>query len=91
MLSGETAAGLYPEEAVKTMRNIAVSAEAAQDYKKLLSDRTKLVETSLVNAIGISVAYTALNLNVKAIVAATESGFRMTTISKYRPHSALLR
>ncbi len=49
MLSGETAAGLYPEEAVKTMRNIAVSAEAAQDYKKLLSDRTKLVETSLVN------------------------------------------
>ena len=69
MLSGETAAGLYPEEAVKTMRNIAVSAEAAQDYKKLLSDRTKLVETSLVNAIGISVAHTALNLNVKAIVA----------------------
>ena len=54
MLSGETAAGLYPEEAVKTMRNIAVSA-AAQDYKKLLSDRTKLVETSLVNAIGVSV------------------------------------
>ncbi len=69
MLSGETAAGLYPEEAVKTMRNIAVSAEAAQDYKKLLSDRTKLVETSLVNAIGILVAHTALNLNVKAIVA----------------------
>ena len=65
MLSGETAAGLYPE-AVKTMRNIAVSAEAAQDYKKLLSDRTKLVETSLVNAIGISVAHTALNLNVKS-------------------------
>ncbi|MGT0198204.1 pyruvate kinase [Staphylococcus aureus] len=43
MLSGETAAGLYPEEAVKTMRNIAVSAEAAQDYKKLLSDRTKFI------------------------------------------------
>ncbi|MCG1977497.1 pyruvate kinase [Staphylococcus epidermidis] len=90
MLSGETAAGQYPEEAVKTMRNIAVSAEAAQDYKKLLSDRTKLVETSLVNAIGVSVAHTALNLNVKAIVAATESGSTARTISKYHPHSDII-
>ncbi|MEJ7230383.1 pyruvate kinase [Staphylococcus epidermidis] len=90
MLSGETAAGQYPEEAVKTMRNIVVSAEAAQDYKKLLSDRTKLVETSLVNAIGVSVAHTALNLNVKAIVAATESGSTARTISKYRPHSDII-
>ncbi|WP_049415015.1 pyruvate kinase [Staphylococcus hominis] len=90
MLSGETAAGQYPEEAVKTMRNIAISAEAAQDYKKLLSDRTKLVEISLVNAIGVSVAHTALNLNVKAIVAATESGSTAITISKYRPHSDII-
>lgn len=90
MLSGETAAGQYPEEAVKTMRNIAISAEVAQDYKKLLSDRTKLVETSLVNAIGVSVAHTALNLNVKAIVAATESGSTAITISKYRPHSDII-
>ena len=90
MLSGETAAGQYPEEAVKTMRNIAISAEAAQDYKKLLSDRTKLVETSLVNAIGVSVAHTALKLNVKAIVAATESGSTAITISKYRPHSDII-
>lgn len=90
MLSGETAAGLYPEEAVKTMRNIAISAEAAQDYKRLLSDRTKLVQTSLVNAIGVSVAHTALNLNVKAIVAATESGSTARTISKYRPKSDII-
>ncbi|WP_251519934.1 MULTISPECIES: pyruvate kinase [Staphylococcus] len=90
MLSGETAAGQYPEEAVKTMSNIAISAEGAQDYKKLLSDRTNLVETSLVNAIGVSVAHTALNLNVKAIVAATESGSTARTISKYRPHSDII-
>ena len=90
MLSGETAAGQYPEEAVKTMRNIAVSAEAEKKKKKLLSDRTKLVETSLVNAIGVSVAHTALNLNVKAIVAATESGSTARTISKYRPQSDII-
>ncbi|MGJ5711723.1 pyruvate kinase [Staphylococcus auricularis] len=90
MLSGETAAGQYPIEAVKTMRNIAVSAEAAQDYKKLLNDRTKLVETSLVNAIGVSVAHTALNLNVEVIVAATESGSTARTISKYRPKSDII-
>ncbi|KXA41133.1 MULTISPECIES: pyruvate kinase [Staphylococcus] len=90
MLSGETAAGLYPEEAVKAMRNIAVAAEAAQNYKKLLNDRTKLEETNLVNAIGVSVAHTALNLKVKAIVAATESGSTARTISKFRPHSDII-
>ena len=74
MLSGETAAGQYPEEAVKTMRNIAVSAEAAQDYKKLLSDRTKLVETSLVNAIG---AETAMFL----IVLTASSGYCPAAVS----------
>ena len=62
--------------------------EGCSRLQKLLSDRTKLVETSLVNAIGVSVAHTALNLNVKAIVAATESG--SVTISKYRPHSDII-
>ena len=90
MLSGETAAGLYPEEAVRTMQNIAVAAEDAQDYKKLLSDRSKMIDTNLVNAIGVSVAHTALNLNVESIVAATESGATAQTISKYRPHSHII-
>ncbi|MCJ1780992.1 pyruvate kinase [Mammaliicoccus sciuri] len=90
MLSGETAAGLYPEEAVRTMQNIAVAAEEAQDYKKLLSDRSKMIDTNLVNAIGVSVAHTALNLNVESIVAATESGATAQTISKYRPHSHII-
>ncbi|EGQ0373272.1 pyruvate kinase [Staphylococcus pseudintermedius] len=90
MLSGETAAGAYPEEAVKAMHDIAVAAEQAQNYKQLLSDRTKLVETSLVNAIGVSAAHTALNLSVKAIVAATESGKTARTISKYRPKSDII-
>ncbi|MCG3411961.1 pyruvate kinase [Staphylococcus massiliensis] len=90
MLSGETAAGDYPVEAVEAMRNIALAAEDAQDYDKILNDRTKLSMTSLVNAIGESVAHTALNLNVKAIVAATESGSTARIISKYRPKSDII-
>ena len=71
------------------MRNILCFSLKRSRLQKLLSDRTKLVETSLVNAIGVSVAHTALNLNVKAIVAATESGSTVT-ISKYRPHSDII-
>lgn len=90
MLSGETAAGSYPVEAVLTMAKIAVSAEEAQDYKKLLSDRTKSTQTNMVTAIGVSVAHTALNLNCKAIVAATESGHTANMIAKYRPHANIV-
>ena len=90
MLSGETAAGAYPVEAVQTMAKIAVSAEEAQDYKKLLSDRTKSMQTNMVTAIGVSVAHTALNLNCKAIVAATESGHTARMIAKYRPHANIV-
>lgn len=90
MLSGETAAGAYPVEAVLTMSKIAVSAEEAQDYKKLLSDRTKSTQTNMVTAIGVSVAHTALNLQCKAIVAATESGHTARMIAKYRPHANIV-
>lgn len=90
MLSGETAAGAYPVEAVQTMAKIAVSAEEAQDYKKLLSDRTKSTQTNMVTAIGVSVAHTALNLKCKAIVAATESGHTANMIAKYRPHANIV-
>ncbi|CAD2073415.1 pyruvate kinase [Jeotgalicoccus coquinae] len=90
MLSGETAAGAYPVEAVLTMAKIAVSAEEAQDYKKLLSDRTKSTQTNMVTAIGVSVAHTALNLQCKAIVAATESGHTARMIAKYRPHANIV-
>ncbi|WP_026866860.1 pyruvate kinase [Jeotgalicoccus marinus] len=90
MLSGETAAGDYPVEAVQTMAKIAESSEQAQDYKKLLSDRTKSTQTNMVTALGVSVAHTALNLSCKAIVAATESGHTANMIAKYRPHSDIV-
>src|SRR5699024_11782804 len=65
MLSGETAAGSYPVEAVTTMSNIAIRSEEAQDYKKLLIDRTKFQDPTMVTAIGVAAAHTALNLNCR--------------------------
>ncbi|TDQ39137.1 pyruvate kinase [Aureibacillus halotolerans] len=90
MLSGETAAGDYPVLAVQTMANIAERAEAALDYKSLLDKSARSSDMSITNAIGQSVAHTALNLNVSAIVAPTESGYTAKMISKYRPKAPIV-
>jgi pyruvate kinase len=84
MLSGETAAGDYPVEAVHTMSNIAIRTEASlvdQDaYSLKAFDQADTTE-----AIGQAVGHTAKNLDIKTIVAATESGHTARMISKYRP------
>lgn len=90
MLSGETAAGLYPIEAVQTMNNIASRAEQALDHKEILSNRSKDTGHNLTDAIGQSVAHTALNLEVNAIIAPTESGHTAKMISKYRPKAPIV-
>lgn len=90
MLSGETAAGSYPVEAVKTMHSIASRAEQALDYREILSKRNKQIGCTVTDAIGQSVAHTALNLGVAAILAPTESGYTAKMISKYRPESPII-
>ncbi|MBP3038782.1 pyruvate kinase [Bacillaceae bacterium Marseille-Q3522] len=90
MLSGETAAGAYPVETVRTMHNIASRAESALDHKKILSERSKDNEHNITDAIGQSVAHTALNLDVDAIVTSTESGHTARMISKYRPQAPIV-
>lgn len=90
MLSGETAAGMYPVEAVETMHKIASRAESALDHKRLLSKRSKETDTNITDAIGQSVAHTALNLSVNAIITPTESGHTARMISKYRPKSPIV-
>ncbi|SFJ97098.1 pyruvate kinase [Marinilactibacillus piezotolerans] len=89
MLSGETAAGDYPEEAVQTMYNIAMRTEAAlvgQDAYALKSyDQGDMTE-----AIGQAVGHTARNLKINTIVAATESGHTARMISKFRPKADIL-
>ena len=85
MLSGETAAGQYPVESVKTMVKIALHTEAAVDYRSVVSTRRREKQGNMTEAIGQSAAYTALNLNVKAVIAPTRSGHTAKMIAKYRP------
>ncbi|API90826.1 pyruvate kinase [Virgibacillus pantothenticus] len=90
MLSGETAAGNYPVEAVQTMSNIALKAETALDHQSILKDRSRNVDMTITDAISQSVTHTAMNLSVSAIITPTESGHTARMISKYRPHSPIL-
>ncbi|MRX71750.1 pyruvate kinase [Bacillus lacus] len=90
MLSGETAAGTYPVEAVQTMHNIASRAETALDFKQILAKQSAQSSMTITDAIGQSVAHTALNLNVPAIVTPTESGHTARMISKYRPKAPIV-
>lgn len=90
MLSGETAAGSYPVEAVQTMNSIASRAEQALNYRDILDRRSKEIGSAITDAIGQSVAHTAMNLGVSAILAPTESGYTAKMISKYRPQSPII-
>lgn len=91
MLSGESAAGDYPIESVETMATIAQRAEDMQDYSNIIKERAKVASSKdITNAIGISVGYTALNLDLHTIVTYTESGQTARLISKYRPNASIL-
>ena len=90
MLSGETAAGLYPVEAVQTMANIASRTEEALNYRDILSKRSRINKDQVAEAISSSVTHTAHNLNVGAIITPTESGHTAQMISKYRPKAPII-
>ncbi len=90
MLSGETAAGAYPIETVKTMALIAETTENTIDYRKRFSQRTSVVNSDIANAIAHATVTTAHDLNVKAIITVTKSGATARLLSKYRPHSPII-
>ena len=91
MLSGESAAGDYPEEAVQMMRKIAVSTEPIIPYRERLDRAIKQRERTITDAICISVVECTLNLdNVSAIIAFTETGGTAKRISKYRPNVPII-
>lgn len=90
MLSGETAAGAYPIEAVQTMVKIAESTEASINYRKRFKERTTLVNPDITNAISHACCTTAMDLNASAIISVTKSGFTARMVSKYRPESPVV-
>ncbi|MCP3025457.1 pyruvate kinase [Halobacillus sp. A5] len=90
MLSGETAAGDYPREAVQTMSNIATKTETGLNYKAILDERSKHSDMTITDAISQSVTHTAINLKVNAVVTPTESGHTARMISKYRPQAPIV-
>ena len=90
MLSGETAAGLYPIESVRTMDKIAIRTEDSLNYKAIVSARSREKEANMTEAISQAVAHTSINLGVKAVLAPTESGNTAKMISKYRPGVSII-
>ncbi|WP_248930510.1 pyruvate kinase [Paenibacillus hamazuiensis] len=90
MLSGETAAGKYPVESVQTMARIAERAESALDHREIFLRQSAAQQRTVTEAISQAVASSALDLNAKAILTATESGYTARMVSKYRPKSPII-
>ena len=90
MLSGETAAGKYPLESVKTMASIAIRAEQTLDYEELLKTKVKLRQLNITNAISHATCTTAIDLKASAIITATASGYTARMVSSYRPSAPII-
>ncbi len=90
MLSGETAAGKYPVQAVKTMAKIAIYTENDIDYVKRFKNREMEANLDVTNAISHATCSTAHDLGASAIVTVTKSGKTARMISKYRPNCKII-
>ena len=86
MLSGETAAGAYPVQAVQMMKKIADTVEESQFMRKNKFPR-KMIEDEKDNqamAIGMSIADMAKKMDVKSVIALTKSGYTPKFLSEGR-------
>ena len=91
MLSGETAMGAYPVEAVAAMAKIAIQAE--QDDPRFLPGGNTWYEmdsSDTTNAVGHAACTLARDINAKAIMSITKSGYTALRMSKFRPATMLL-
>lgn len=90
MLSGETAAGKYPVEAVTLMKKIAKAAEKTIDYDALFSKIMSSKVTSVTNAVSYASCSTAKQLDAAAIICPTYSGRTARLMSKFKPQSPII-
>lgn len=87
MLSGETAAGQYPVEAVKTMARIAERAEQDINYRSRMQREQEEQESTpdITTAISYATCNVAMSLHAAAIITVTMSGFTANMIARYKP------
>ena len=84
MLSGETAAGNFPVEAVRTMAKIAETTESRINYASRLSKMGAFRSNDVTNAISHAAVTTALDLGASTIITVTKSGYTAQMLSKFR-------
>lgn len=85
MLSGETAAGLYPVEAVQTMAKIIERTEQAIDYRGKFQKKHNYEKLDVTQVIARATCLSAHDLQAKAIIAVTKSGRTARAIATFRP------
>jgi pyruvate kinase len=92
MLSGETANGAYPEEAVETMERIALTVEGSDIYRRQQMERRALLARSsdMTQSIAESAVLIAERINAACIIVPTISGNTARLVSKYRPHLPII-
>lgn len=90
MLSGESAAGLYPVEAVRTMARIAERTEQDINYRGRMKSRTEIDTMDITTAISHATCTTAMDLQAAAIITVTISGFTAGMIARYKPQCPII-
>jgi len=85
MLSGETAMGKYPVEALSTMAKIAERIERDIDYRKRFQSREFHAHSSITNAISHATVTTSHDLRTAAILTVSMSGNTARNVAKFRP------
>ena len=90
MLSGETASGKYPLEALQMMTEIVKNTEGHLDYDTLLEKAQGNRKKGVSSAIGYSSVATAASLEAKCIITPTASGATARVVSKFRPEALIV-